>query len=163
MWLWFDLRVHNLAFLFRYTGMLEAVRVRREGYSYRPFFSDFVSSYRAVAYPFTEEVRTRMCILSFTKDLVEWSFYVLDSVSLSLSSHLSLCFPLFSSVSPFLFPPSLSSSSLHRMWSWPKQRVRSFWTRPDWLAGDWLGVESSYATSTNKNFSSFWSQWKMEQ
>ena len=40
----------------RYTGMLEAVRVRREGYSYRPFFSDFVTSYRAVAYSFTEEV-----------------------------------------------------------------------------------------------------------
>ena len=36
--------------------MLEAVRVRREGFSYRPFFSDFVTSYRAIAYPFTDEV-----------------------------------------------------------------------------------------------------------
>ena len=46
-----------LMLTFRYTGMLEAVRVRREGYSYRPFFSDFVTSYRAVAYSFTEEVQ----------------------------------------------------------------------------------------------------------
>ena len=42
--------------LFRYTGMLEAVRVRREGFSYRPFFSDFFNCYRAVAYYFTDTV-----------------------------------------------------------------------------------------------------------
>ncbi|CAI8008949.1 Myosin-IIIb [Geodia barretti] len=47
----------------RYTGMLEAVRVRREGYSYRPFFSDFVSSYRSVAYCFTDEVICFVCSL----------------------------------------------------------------------------------------------------
>ena len=46
--------------LYRYTGMLEAVRVRKEGYSYRPFFSDFVSSYRSIAYHFTDEVC--MCV-----------------------------------------------------------------------------------------------------
>ncbi len=41
---------------FRYTGMLEAVRVRREGYAYRPFFSDFFQSYRTLAFNFTEKV-----------------------------------------------------------------------------------------------------------
>lgn len=36
--------------------MLEAVRVRREGFSYRPYFSDFFSSYRCLAYHFTDTV-----------------------------------------------------------------------------------------------------------
>ncbi len=40
----------------RYTGMLEAVRVRREGFSYRPYFSDFFNSYRCLAYYFTDTV-----------------------------------------------------------------------------------------------------------
>ena len=40
----------------RYTGMLEAVRVRREGYAYRPYFSDFFNSYRGIAYQYTDVV-----------------------------------------------------------------------------------------------------------
>ncbi len=40
----------------RYTGMLEAVRVRREGFAYRPFFSTFFSTYRSLAYYFTDQV-----------------------------------------------------------------------------------------------------------
>ena len=39
-----------------YTGMLEAVRVRREGYAYRPYFSDFFNSYRGIAYRYTDPV-----------------------------------------------------------------------------------------------------------
>ena len=39
-----------------YTGMLEAVRVRREGYAYRPYFSDFFNSYRGIAYHYTDPV-----------------------------------------------------------------------------------------------------------
>ncbi|CAI8008952.1 Myosin-IIIa [Geodia barretti] len=56
-WKIFTVGIHILIMYvcYRYTGMLEAVRVRREGYSYRPFFSDFVSSYRSVAYCFTDE------------------------------------------------------------------------------------------------------------
>jgi len=42
--------------VYRYTGMLEAVRVRREGFAYRPFFSDFFNCYRALAYYFTDKV-----------------------------------------------------------------------------------------------------------
>ncbi len=41
-----------------YTGMLEAVRVRREGYAYRPYFSDFFNSYRGVAFHYTDPVST---------------------------------------------------------------------------------------------------------
>ena len=37
--------------------MLEAVRVRREGFSYRPFFSDFCDTYKCLAYDFTDTVR----------------------------------------------------------------------------------------------------------
>lgn len=40
----------------RYTGMVEAIRVRRQGYSFRPFFSDFVREFHGIAYKFTEEV-----------------------------------------------------------------------------------------------------------
>ena len=36
--------------------MLEAVRVRREGFAYRPFFSDFVHNYRSIAFKFTDKV-----------------------------------------------------------------------------------------------------------
>lgn len=40
----------------RYTGMLEAVRVRREGFAYRPYFSDFFTGYRGLAYHYTDPV-----------------------------------------------------------------------------------------------------------
>lgn len=36
--------------------MLEAVRVRREGFAYRPFFSDFFNTFRPLAYYFTDKV-----------------------------------------------------------------------------------------------------------
>ena len=39
--------------------MLEAVRVRKEGFSYRPFFSDFCDAYTCLAYDFTDKVRVR--------------------------------------------------------------------------------------------------------
>ncbi len=42
----------------RYTGMLEAVRVRREGFSFRPHFSDFFNTYRSVAYYSLDKVHT---------------------------------------------------------------------------------------------------------
>lgn len=38
--------------------MLEAVRVRREGFAYRPFFSCFFNMYRPIAYYFTDQVTT---------------------------------------------------------------------------------------------------------
>uniref|UniRef100_A0A1X7U738 non-specific serine/threonine protein kinase n=1 Tax=Amphimedon queenslandica TaxID=400682 RepID=A0A1X7U738_AMPQE len=38
----------------RYTGMVEAVRVRKEGFSYRPYFSEFVQDYRTIAFLFTD-------------------------------------------------------------------------------------------------------------
>ena len=40
-----------------YTGTLETVRVRREGYSYRPLFSEFVEIYSPISYPFLERVK----------------------------------------------------------------------------------------------------------
>lgn len=40
----------------RYTGMVEAVRVRREGYAYRPYFSDFFNGYRGLAFLYTDAV-----------------------------------------------------------------------------------------------------------
>ena len=40
-----------------YTGTLETVRVRREGYSYRPLFSEFVEIYSCISYPFLEKVK----------------------------------------------------------------------------------------------------------
>ena len=40
----------------RYTGMLEAVRVRREGFAYRPYFSDFFNTYRGLAFYYTDAV-----------------------------------------------------------------------------------------------------------
>ena len=42
---------------FRQTGMLEAVRVRREGFAYRPFFSDFFNDFRSISYYFTDKVQ----------------------------------------------------------------------------------------------------------
>ena len=36
--------------------MVEAVRVRKEGFSYRPYFSEFVQDYRTIAYLFTDTV-----------------------------------------------------------------------------------------------------------
>ena len=47
---------HEIFHVFRYTGMLETVRVRREGFAYRPFFSDFVTDYRQIAFKFTDKV-----------------------------------------------------------------------------------------------------------
>ena len=40
-----------------YTGTLETVRVRREGYSYRPLFSEFVDVYSPISYPYLEKVK----------------------------------------------------------------------------------------------------------
>ncbi len=34
----------------RYTGMLETTRIRREGYSHRPYFYDFVRTYAALSW-----------------------------------------------------------------------------------------------------------------
>jgi myosin heavy subunit len=34
----------------RYTGVLETVRIRREGYSYRPTFAEFVNRFRILAF-----------------------------------------------------------------------------------------------------------------
>ena len=34
----------------RYTGMLETTRIRREGFSYRPLFIDFVARYKVLAW-----------------------------------------------------------------------------------------------------------------
>ena len=36
--------------------MVEAVRVRKEGFSYRPYFSEFVRDYRTTAFHFTDKV-----------------------------------------------------------------------------------------------------------
>ena len=40
--------------------MLEAVRVRKEGFAYRPYFSDFVRDYRNIAFKFTDTVLSCM-------------------------------------------------------------------------------------------------------
>lgn len=42
-----------------YTGMLEAVRVRREGFAYRPYFSDFFNGYRGLAFRYTDPVSSQ--------------------------------------------------------------------------------------------------------
>ena len=61
----------------RYTGMLEAVRVRREGYAYRPYFSDFFNCYRGIAYKYTDSVSTNDCIVfSFSFSLCACEWYV---------------------------------------------------------------------------------------
>ena len=36
--------------------MVEAVRVRKEGFSYRPYFSDFVQDYMTIAFRSTDKV-----------------------------------------------------------------------------------------------------------
>ena len=46
----------------RYTGMVEAIRVRRQGYSFRPFFSDFIREFRGIAFKYTEEVCLCVCV-----------------------------------------------------------------------------------------------------
>lgn len=45
--------------------MLEAVRVRKEGFAYRPYFSDFVRDYRSLAFKFTETVITANNIMLY--------------------------------------------------------------------------------------------------
>lgn len=66
----------------RYTGMLEAVRVRREGYAYRPYFSDFFNSYKGIAYRYTDIVSTTFscaCIIrtcSFLNVVFDVVFHV---------------------------------------------------------------------------------------
>eukprot|EP00043_Microstomoeca_roanoka_P008508 m.81903 g.81903 ORF g.81903 m.81903 type:complete len:1020 (+) comp14274_c2_seq2:2-3061(+) len=37
-----------------YTGVLEATRIRQEGYSWRPSFADFVERYKILAFPMTK-------------------------------------------------------------------------------------------------------------
>jgi len=41
----------------RYTGMLETTRIRREGYSSRPLFADFVQRYKVLGFPCRQDVR----------------------------------------------------------------------------------------------------------
>ena len=36
-----------------YTGVLEATRIRQEGYSWRPEFAEFVRRYKIIAFPVT--------------------------------------------------------------------------------------------------------------
>jgi myosin-3 len=40
----------------RYTGMLETTRIRREGYSSRPLFADFVHRYKVLGFPCRSQV-----------------------------------------------------------------------------------------------------------
>lgn len=37
----------------RYTGMMETTRIRKEGYSQRPTFGDFIERYKVIAFPFS--------------------------------------------------------------------------------------------------------------
>jgi myosin-3 len=37
----------------RYTGMLETTRIRKEGYSHRPMFQDFIDRYKIIGFPLT--------------------------------------------------------------------------------------------------------------
>jgi len=37
----------------RYTGMLETTRIRKEGYSHRPTFQDFINRYKIIGFPLT--------------------------------------------------------------------------------------------------------------
>ena len=59
-----------------YTGTLETVRVRREGYSYRPLFSEFVDVYSPIAYNYLDRVKpnANVClkILAKVKNLDEF-------------------------------------------------------------------------------------------
>lgn len=41
----------------RYTGMLETTRIRREGYSSRPLFADFVYRYKVLGFPVRQQVQ----------------------------------------------------------------------------------------------------------
>ena len=41
----------------RYTGMLETTRIRREGYSSRPLFEDFVYRYKVLGFPVRQQVQ----------------------------------------------------------------------------------------------------------
>lgn len=41
----------KLKLCYRYTGMLETTRIRREGYSSRPLFADFIHRCKVLALP----------------------------------------------------------------------------------------------------------------
>lgn len=40
----------------RYTGMLETTRIRKEGYSHRPTFADFIARYQIIGFPLCASV-----------------------------------------------------------------------------------------------------------
>eukprot|EP00053_Salpingoeca_punica_P002789 m.39490 g.39490 ORF g.39490 m.39490 type:complete len:1302 (+) comp11781_c0_seq1:532-4437(+) len=42
----------------RYTGMLETVRIRREGFSYRPFFNEFIARFRFLGFNSPKKIDT---------------------------------------------------------------------------------------------------------
>lgn len=63
--------------------MLEAVRVRKEGFAYRPYFSDFVRDYRNIAFKFTDTVLSCMCTDSHAVSLCNNCSVLLQNVKLS--------------------------------------------------------------------------------
>jgi myosin-3 len=46
-----DFRIDLVTRQLRYTGMLETTRIRKEGYSHRPAFQDFIDRYKIIAFP----------------------------------------------------------------------------------------------------------------
>lgn len=58
----------------KYTGMLETTRIRKEGYSQRPLFADFIGRYKMIGFPMmskpapTKENVTTLCERSGIKD-----------------------------------------------------------------------------------------------
>jgi len=55
-----------------YTGVLEATRIRQEGYSWRPVFAEFVRRFKAIAFPISMLGRVQVCVYIMYVCLYGW-------------------------------------------------------------------------------------------
>jgi myosin-3 len=46
----FEIDAHHVTNQLRYTGVLETIRIRREGFAYRPTFADFLKHFGLLAF-----------------------------------------------------------------------------------------------------------------
>jgi hypothetical protein len=67
--------------------MLEAVRVRREGFSYRPYFSDFFNCYGCLAYHYTDAVNRDVITVCIIQELATiLTYFPTYNIIISLES-----------------------------------------------------------------------------